>query len=188
MESPVMSSRIVTIRGIVALGLALIALLLHAQALVGLVSLFGAYALVAGILALVSAAKHNAEYGRAWMVLEGIAGILIGLATFARSGITVHALTYLIATWAFITGAFEIVGASRMLKNSKHAWLYGLAGVLSVFFGIQFIGLPLAGASAVTWLLGVYGLLFGAVLLGLSFKLRKLERKNVLDEERRRAA
>ena len=123
-----MSSRIVTIRGIVALGLALIALLLHAQALVGLVSLFGAYALVAGILALVSAAKHNAEYGRAWMVLEGIAGILIGLATFARSGITVHALTYLIATWAIITGVFEIVGASRMLKTAS---MHGCMGWLA---------------------------------------------------------
>ena len=78
-----MSSRSVTIRSVVALGLALIALLLHRQALVVLLSLFGSYALVAGILALVSAAKHDAEYGRRWMMLEGIAGTLIGLATFA---------------------------------------------------------------------------------------------------------
>jgi|SRR3954469_10388400 len=183
-----MSSRSITIRSVVALGLALIALLLHRQALVALVSLFGSYALVAGVLALVSAAKHDPEYGRRWIVLEGIAGIVIGLATFATAGITVHALTYLIATWAIITGIFEIVGALRMRKDMKHAWLYRLAGVLSILFGIQFIGLPLAGASAVTWLLGVYGLLFGAVLLGLGFNLRKLERKNVSVEERRRAA
>jgi uncharacterized membrane protein HdeD (DUF308 family) len=188
MESPVMSSRSVAIRSIVALGLGLIALLRHDQALVNLVSLFGAYALVAGILALVSAAKHNAEYGRRWMVLEGIAGILIGLATFARPGITLHALTYLIATWAIMTGIFEIVGGIRMRKHIKRAWLYQLAGILSVFFGIQVIGLPLAGASAVTWLLGFYGLLFGIVLLGLSFKLRNLERNDVSNEERRRAA
>ena len=183
-----MGSRSIAIRGIVALGLGLIALLLHAQALAGLVSLFGAYALVAGILALVSAAKHNAEYGRRWMVLEGIAGILIGLATFASPGITLHALTYLIATWAIITGIFEIVGAIRMRKYITYAWLYKLAGVLSVLFGLQFIGLQLADPSAVTWLLGIYGLLFGAVLLGLSFNLRKLERRVVSADGRRRAA
>jgi uncharacterized membrane protein HdeD (DUF308 family) len=188
MELTVMSSRSVAVRAIVALGLGLFALLLHDQASVSLVSLFGAYALIAGVLALVSAAKHNREYGRRWIVLEAIAGILIGLETFAMQGITLHALTYLIATWAIMTGVFQIVAGTRMRKHIKRAWLYRLAGILSVFFGIQLIGLPLAGASAVTWSLGFYGLLFGVLLLGLSFRLRYLEKKDVSYEERRRAA
>jgi hypothetical protein len=49
----------------------------------------------------------------------------------------------------------------------------------------------------VTWALGIYGLVFGALLLGLSFNLRKLEKAEVApgedlrdrrDDEDRRAA
>ena len=79
MRSAVMSSSSVAMRGIAALVLGLIALLLPGPALFALVFLFGAYALVDGILSLVAAAKENAEYGRGWLVLEGVAGIVVGL-------------------------------------------------------------------------------------------------------------
>src|SRR5215813_15064654 len=189
MELPVMSSRSVALRGIVAVLLGIIAMLMPGPVLVSLVALFGAYALVSGILALVSAVKHHAEYGRGWVVLEGIVGILIGLATFAWPGKTLLVLTYLIAAWAIMTGIFEIVGAIRMRKYIKREWLYMLGGVVSVLFGIVVFNRPVAGALALTWVLGLYGLIFGAVLLGLSFNLRKLELGRVpADEERRRAA
>src|SRR5262245_35754992 len=111
MSSPVMRSASVAPRAIAALVFGFFALTRPGSVLLGLVLVFGAYALVDGILTLVSAAKENAEYGRVWLVLEGLADIFIGLVAFVWPAITVLALTYLIAAWAIIKGIFELAGA-----------------------------------------------------------------------------
>jgi uncharacterized membrane protein HdeD (DUF308 family) len=188
MSSPVMSSGSVALRGIAALVLGFFALTRPGSVLLGLVLLFGAYALVDGILALVSAAKEHAEYGGGWLVLEGVVDILIGLATFAWPGITMLALTYLIAIWAIIKGIFELVGAVRLRKYIRHEWLYIVGGLLSILLGVAIFGRPILGALAITWMLGIYGLFFGAALLGLSFNLRRMEKTALPEVERRRAA
>ena len=188
MSSPVMSSGSVAVRGIAALVLGFFALTRPGSALLGLVLVFGAYALVDGILTLVSAAKENAEYGRGWLVLEGLADIFIGLATFVWPGITALALTYLIATWAIVKGIFELAGAIRLRRYIRHEWLYIIGGLVSILLGVAIFGRPILGALAITSMLGIYGLFFGVVLLGLSFNLRRVEKAVLPEEERRRAA
>ena len=188
MSSPVMSSGSVALRGIAALVLGFFALTRPGSVLLGLVLVFGAYALVDGILTLVSAAKENAEYGRGWLVLEGLADIFIGLATFVWPGITALALTYLIAAWAIIKGIFELAGAIRLRRYIRHEWLYIIGGLVSILLGVAIFGRPILGALAITSMLGIYGLFFGFVLLGLSFNLRRVEKAVLPEVERRRAA
>jgi uncharacterized membrane protein HdeD (DUF308 family) len=183
-----MSSWSVALRGIAALIFGFFALRRPGAVLLGLVLVFGAYALVDGILTLISAAKENVEYGRGWLVLEGLVDIFIGLATFVWPGITVLVLTYLIAAWAIVRGTFELVGAIRLRRYIRHEWLYIVGGVISILLGVAIFGRPLLGALAITWMLGIYGLLFGAVLLGLSFDLRRVERAVLPQIDRRRAA
>jgi uncharacterized membrane protein HdeD (DUF308 family) len=188
MSSPVMSSGSVALRGIAALVLGFFALRWPGSMLLGLILVFGAYALVDGVLALVSAAKGNAEYGRGWLVLEGLADIFVGLATFAWPGITLLALTYLIATWAIIKGIFALAGAIRLRRYIRHEWLYILGGLVSILLGVAIFGRPILGALAITSMLGIYGVFFGIVLLGLSFSLRRVEKAVLPEVERRRAA
>ena len=188
MSSPVMSSWSVALRGIAALIFGFFALRRPGAVLLGMVLVFGAYALVDGILTLVSAAKENPEYGRGWLVLEGLVGILIGLATFAWPGITVLVLTYLIAAWAIVKGVFELVGAIRLRRYIRHEWLYIVGGLVSILLGIAIVARPLVGALAITSMLGIYGMFFGVVLLGLSFNLRRVEKAVLPEAERRRAA
>jgi uncharacterized membrane protein HdeD (DUF308 family) len=183
-----MSSGSVALRGIAALIFGFFALARPGHVLVGLIIVFGAYAIVDGILALVSAARENAEYGRGWLVLEGLTGIVIGLATFVWPGITALVLTYLIAAWAIVRGILEISGAIRLRKYIRHEWLYIVGGVVSILLGFFIIGRPISGALAITWLLGIYGLIFGVDLLGLSFNLRKVEKAVFPEVEHRRAA
>ena len=74
--------------------------------LVTLVLLFGAYALIDGVLniiAFVRVAWHH------WaLLIEGVIGIIAGVLTFAWPAITALVLLYVIAFWAILTGSSVI--------------------------------------------------------------------------------
>jgi uncharacterized membrane protein HdeD (DUF308 family) len=161
------------LRGLLAIVFGLLAFALPGPTLAALVILFGAYALVDGIFALVAAVRAAEAHERWWLfVLEGIAGIAAGLITFAWPGITALVLLYLIAWWAIITGIFEIAAAIRLRKEiTGELWL-ALGGAASVIFGLILLFRPGVGALAVIWLIGTYALVFGVLLVLLGFRLR----------------
>jgi uncharacterized membrane protein HdeD (DUF308 family) len=138
-----------------------------------LVLLFGAYAFVDGIFAVIASALGDTRGRRWWAVLvEGLIGIGVGLVTFTRPHITALALLWLIAGWAIATGVFEIMAAIRLRKEIKGEWLLGLAGVLSLLFGIAIAAQPAAGSLAIAWIIGVYAIAFGITLIVLGFELK----------------
>ena len=74
--------------------------------------------------------------GRFWQsTLIGVVSILAGLATFFSPGLTAMALLYVIAFWAIVRGAFEILAAIEFRKVIEGEVLLGLAGLLSIAFG-----------------------------------------------------
>ena len=117
------------------------------------------------------------------MILNGLAGIAIGVLTLLWPGITALVLLYFIAAWAILTGVFEIAAAIRLRREIEGEWLLALAGITSVIFGILLVALPGPGALALTWLIGAYALVFGILMLVLAFRLRRwrdtVERREV---------
>ncbi len=106
------------------------------------------------------------------MLLEGITGIVIGIATFIWPGITGVVLLYIIASWAVVSGIFEIIAAIGLRRQIENEWLLILAGIASIIFGILLAIWPTAGALAILWLIGGYAIFFGILLLILGFRLR----------------
>ena len=168
----------VALRGVFAVIFGIMAFIWPGLTLAALVLLFGAYALVDGILAMANAARAARSGERWWpFLLEGLAGVVIGVLTFLWPGITALVLLYLIAAWAILTGIAEIVAAVRLRRVLTGEWLLGLAGVVSIVFGVLLIVFPGAGALAVVWLIGAYALVFGIVLIVLGFRLRGVQRE-----------
>lgn len=162
-------------RGLVAILFGILAFVWPGLTLAVLVLLFGAYVLVDGIFAIVAALKAPAGYERWWVLLfEGLVGVLVGLLTFFWPAMTAIALLYFIAAWAIVTGALEVVAAIRLRKTIRNEWLLVLGGALSILFGLLLMVMPVAGALAVVWLIGIYAVAFGALLVSLSLRLRKL--------------
>jgi uncharacterized membrane protein HdeD (DUF308 family) len=163
------------IRGLAAVVFGALALIWPGITLTVLVLFFGAYALVDGIFAVISAFNHRAGHDRWWvLLLEGLIGILAGILTFIWPGITAFVLLFFIAAWAILTGILEIVAAVRLRHEIADEWLLALAGVVSLIFGIIIALFPGAGALAVVWLIGAYAIVFGLLLIALAFRLRSL--------------
>jgi len=85
--------------------------------LTALVLLFGAYVLVDGLLALIVSQLDRHEFDHGWVLLfKGLAGIAIGVLTYLWPSVTAQSLVYLIAAWAILTGALEVVAAVDLRK------------------------------------------------------------------------
>jgi uncharacterized membrane protein HdeD (DUF308 family) len=141
-----------------------------------LVLLFGAYAVVDGVFALIYAFGSGRPF-RGMRVVEGLAGIALGVVALAWPGITTLALLYLIAAWAMVTGILEIVTAIGLRKVIDNEWLLGVSGLGSVIFGLILAVRPGAGALALIWLIGGYAIAFGVLLIALAIRLRVFAKK-----------
>ncbi len=163
------------VRGVAAVIFGILALIWPGQTLLALVLVFGAYALVDGIFAVFAGITFRRYFERWWAVLlEGVAGIAIGLVTFFWPNITALVLLYFIAAWALITGIFEIVTAIQFRRVITGEWALILSGLLSMIFGVLLFVFPSAGAVSLVWLIGIYAILFGITLIILAFRLRGL--------------
>ncbi|MFZ2619125.1 MAG: HdeD family acid-resistance protein, partial [Anaerolineae bacterium] len=143
----------VALRGILAIVFGIVALAYPGATLVSLAVVFGAYAFVDGLFALVSAFGHPGREA-VWYVLDGILGIAVGLAAFFFPGMAAQVLIYLIGVWAILTGIFEVIAGFEL--PIKRDWLLVLAGIASIIFGVLVFVNPVSGALAITWLIGVY--------------------------------
>jgi uncharacterized membrane protein HdeD (DUF308 family) len=166
---------LLALRGLAAVLFGVLAFIWPGITLITLVWLFGAFALVNGILSLVLATKAPKVYPRfGSLILGGLLGILAGLLTFVMPGITALGLLILIAAWAMVTGILEIVVAIRLRKEIANEWLLVLAGIASLVFGVLLVLQPAVGALVLVWWIGAYALVFGILLLVLAFRMRRL--------------
>src|SRR4051812_33105109 len=124
------------LRGIAAIVFGVLAFAWPGLTLLTLVLFWGAYALIDGVLALSAAVMGGNPMPRWWLAVAGLAGVIVGVMTFAWPGVTAFVLLIFIATWAIVLGIFEIIGAIRLRKEIEGEWLLVLNGVLSVLFGL----------------------------------------------------
>jgi uncharacterized membrane protein HdeD (DUF308 family) len=165
------------LRGVMAILFGALAFLLPGVTLGALVLLFGAFALVDGIAAVILGIKEYGDRQRWWAtLLVGIVSALAGIVTFLMPGITTFALLVVIAYWAIVRGVFEIAAAIRLRDAIEGEWLLALAGVLSIAFGMVMLAFPGAGALALVFWIGAFAFVSGVVFIALGFRLRGFAR------------
>jgi uncharacterized membrane protein HdeD (DUF308 family) len=168
---------ILTVRGVIAILFGIMAFAWPGLTALVLVLLFGAYALVDGVVAVVHAFQMRSMTSNWWVLLvEGIAGIIFGVLALVWPGITAITLLYIVAIWAIITGIIEITSAFSLRGAGGLEWALGIAGVLSILFGVVLFLDAAAGILALIWLIALYAIIFGVVLVIRSFQLRSWAR------------
>jgi uncharacterized membrane protein HdeD (DUF308 family) len=72
-----------------------------------------------------------------------------------------------------ITGALQLIAAMTLRLEMTTCWLLGFGGAGSVVLAAFLMLLPAAGTPDIAHAVGVYALLFGALVLGASLRLRR---------------
>ena len=166
---------VLLVRGVLAVLFGALAYAWPGLTLAVLIYLFAIYAFVDGVFNVVhaiSGAKENAN----WFLLlfGGLIGIAIGVLTWRVPGVTAVVLLIFIAILAIVIGVKMILLAVRLRKEIKGEWLLILNGIISAALGIFMIARPAAGALVVLYLVAAWAIIMGGLLIGLSFRVRKL--------------
>jgi uncharacterized membrane protein HdeD (DUF308 family) len=163
----------VVLRGVVAILFGLLAFSRPGVMSLTLLMLFAAYAFVGGIATIIAAARRE-RAGASWgaLMLDGVLGIAVAIVAVLWPATALIAFVWVIAVWAIVTGALELASAVNLRKVIDHEWALGLAGALTIVLGVVLLLRPVVGAVVVVWWLGAWALAFGALMIGLGFRLR----------------
>ncbi len=165
---------VMLVRGVLAIVFGIIAIVWPGVTLLGLIWLFGAYAIGDGAVEIWSGFQNRSSHDRWWVeILIGLAGIVAGVLVISWPGLSTLALMYLIAAWMLVMGMLQIVYAIRVRKDISNEFWIILSGALSVALGLFFFAFPGDGAVSLVWLIGIYAVFFGVLLVIFSFRARK---------------
>jgi len=166
---------LVLLRGILAILFGLFALFAPGTALLALVFVFGAYAILDGVTALFLGVRHRKEDPHwVWHLVQGVVSVLAGIIAFAWPGVTVLAILFVIAFWSIVGGIAEVAESFMMRKRGGEGWGWVLAaGIVSVLFGIVLLVSPSAALITLLWLVGVYAIVVGVIIVVWAVRLRR---------------
>jgi uncharacterized membrane protein HdeD (DUF308 family) len=137
-----------------------------------LIILYGAYAVVDGVFAIVAGLRVGSGTHKLLLLAESALDILAGLIAVFWPGITAVVLLYIIALWAIFGGLLRIVGAVLLRREIDNEWTMALSGALWVLLGIVLFVLPGAGLVSLSWLIGIFALGAGITLIALALRVR----------------
>ena len=140
-------------RGLVTLGLGLVALFWPALTIAALLMVFGFFSILDGIIALgTGIVFRRTAWG--WEVFQGIAGIVIGVLALRYPQTLAAVVVIFFSVWALIVGLFQVALAVQLKSASSGSWPWVLSsGVLTSLLGLYFMVNPDTGAKFFTCLL-----------------------------------
>jgi len=165
------------LRGLLAIAAGIVVLLVPDIGLAALILLFAAWMIADGVAELIGAWRTRGQKNWWVGILEGIAGLAIGIIAVVVPGLTAVVLLYLVAAWAIVTGVLEIYAAIKLREEITGELWMGLAGLLSVLFGLFLIVFPGAGILSLLWLVGIFAIAFGVFMLLLGWRLRGIHQR-----------
>jgi uncharacterized membrane protein HdeD (DUF308 family) len=168
----------VLVRGLAAIVFGIIALAWPHITITALLIIFGVYVIVIGMFSLASSVVLARE-GRRWRgaVIRGVLEIAIGVVLFVWPHVTAVVLLFIIAIWALATGIIELIAAGLLVWFPVIRWVMAIAGAISIAFAIVAFASPSTGAVALSWLIGLYALFFGASLVLVAIWMKRLVKR-----------
>lgn len=176
---------LVLLRGILSVIFGIIALVSPGIALLALVFVFGFYAILDGITAIGIGIRNRAtEPHWIWSIVQGVISVIAGIVALVLPGLTALTLLLIIGIWAIILGVAEIFEAFAARKRGSATWGWTLAAAaLNIIFGLLLLAQPATGILALLWVVGLFSIIGGVVIIVWAFVIRRSVR-TVLNDRR----
>ena len=107
-----------------------------------------------------------------WAVgLRGLLGIVFGLICLLTPGIAVGVFVILFAAYMLVDGVFAIISGIRAARSGERWGLLILEGIVDIAAGVVAFLWPLITLVALTWLIAIWAIVSGALMLAAAFTL-----------------
>ena len=109
-----------------------------------------------------------------WAVgLRGILGILFGLICLLTPGVAIGAFVILFAAYMFVDGGFAIAAAWKAARTGERWGLLILEGIVDIAAGLVAVVWPAITMVALIWLVAIWAIVSGALMLYAAFMLNR---------------
>jgi len=150
-----------TLKGLLAVILAIVIFAHPGKALITLAIYLGILALVAGIIITVRALYRKIGAWQMW-VTQGVINMLIGLLIVAYPKTSASLLIFVMGLWITLFGIIQLISYMQLHQIQPVRSLLLLSAVLSILVGGMLLFNPFEGAVLATIVIGVYAVLFAA--------------------------
>ena len=161
------------VRGIAGILFGVAAVFWPGMTLVTLVYVFSIFILISGVVGLVTGVGHLVK-GRNWFLglVLAVVELAVGVYLVRHPLVTFATLVLIIGLVLVARGVFEVVMGLTEDNFATHKLLVIFAGLLSAGVGIYVMLQPVSGGVAFVWVLGLYALVTGPILVALGLDVK----------------
>jgi uncharacterized membrane protein HdeD (DUF308 family) len=163
------------LNGIIAILFGLLLLLYTQEAIKTLVFYFGVVILLTGLALLGTAIINLKKEKKTGMLLfESIVTVAVGIIVMFFPQNSLEFFFILIGVWAVILGIVQLIILINVKGDLAGKNIFLFNGLLTLAMGVLLFFDPFSVADFLVKLIGVFSLLFGCVLIYLSFALKRI--------------
>jgi len=164
-----------TMRGIVAVIFGIAAVFWPGITLLTLLYLFAAWVLVDGVIRIVTGIARIGEHQLAFLTLViGLLELGAGVYLLRHPHVTFATLILIIGFLLIISGVIEVVSSLSSRESAAGKTMATIIGAAAVIAGILMLFQPARSGVAFVWILGLYALITGPILIAESLDIRTL--------------
>lgn len=170
------------LRGILAILFGVAAVFWPGITLVTLLYLFATFLVVGGLIELVMGVVHignpnSTVMTKVLVLLLGVLQLGVGVYLLRHPKVTFATFILLIGFTLIFRGVFEIVQGFFDEGSATYRAIMVVVGLLALVAGIVVLFQPAASGVAFVWIVGLYALITGPLMIAAASDARKLERE-----------
>jgi uncharacterized membrane protein HdeD (DUF308 family) len=161
------------VNGVIAILFGLLLLLFPKEIILNVVFFSGMAMAMGGLCFLFIAIYHlKKDRNVGMLIIQSVFSFSIGLLIMIFRDESLHLFFILLGVWAVIVGIFQLVILVNIKRNLSNKNIFLFNGMLTIVLGIAMI-LKNEVVPVLTQFLGAFSILFGIVMIYLSFLIRK---------------
>ncbi len=163
--------RTIMLRGLASVVFGLLAFFYPGVTLAVVVTIFGIYALVDGLLSLYGAFRGG-EGRSMGSLVTSLAGIAAGLFCLIWREQAAVYVVLLIGLWYVAAGLLQLVGSMVLRNDIDNAGMLALGGAVGAALGLLIMFYPKDATNVIVWIIAATAVVVGLILLFFGWKLR----------------